>query len=136
MNHEQIKHLEFIQGVITRFGNNSFLIKGWSLTVSVAIYGYTVSNLNWSLALVALLPGAIFWFLDTYFLRHERLFRQLYNAARKPDSEVELFSMDIRPYKKLETWPSAALSITLAPFYVAILAAGVVILGASLWSDC
>lgn len=136
MDDKQIKHLEFIQGVITRFGSNSFLIKGWSLTITVALYGYTVSNLSWSLALVALLPGAIFWFLDTYFLRHERLFRRLYDEVRKPGSDVAPFSMNIQPYRELETWRKTAFSITLVPFYGTILAAGFIILVASLWPTC
>ena len=33
----RIKHLELIQMVVARMGNNSFLIKGWSLTVTGAL---------------------------------------------------------------------------------------------------
>ena len=28
-----IKHLEIIQGVVNRLASNSFLIKGWSMTI-------------------------------------------------------------------------------------------------------
>lgn len=28
-----LKHLEFIQAIVTRLANNSFLLKGWALTV-------------------------------------------------------------------------------------------------------
>ena len=31
-----IKHLEMIQGVVNYLGHNSFLIKGWSMTILVA----------------------------------------------------------------------------------------------------
>ena len=31
-----VKHLELIQAVITRLANNSFLMKGWALTVTGA----------------------------------------------------------------------------------------------------
>ena len=31
-----IKHLEMVQGVINRLGHDSFLIKGWSMTILVA----------------------------------------------------------------------------------------------------
>ena len=35
-DHEHvIKHLELIQGVVNRLGGNSFLLKGWSMTVLV-----------------------------------------------------------------------------------------------------
>lgn len=33
---DRIKHLEFIQAVITRMGTNSFLVKGWALTLAAA----------------------------------------------------------------------------------------------------
>ena len=32
MTEEQIKHLEFIQGIINRMNSNSFAIKGWAIT--------------------------------------------------------------------------------------------------------
>ena len=36
-DHERVvKHLEFIQGVVDRLGRDSFLLKGWSMTVLVA----------------------------------------------------------------------------------------------------
>jgi hypothetical protein len=34
----ELKHLEFIQGVIARLANNSFLLKGWSVTL---VAGYS-----------------------------------------------------------------------------------------------
>ena len=42
----RIKHLEFIQSVITRMATNSFLAKGWALTVAGALYGFAVNHLN------------------------------------------------------------------------------------------
>ena len=37
-NHDRVvKHLEFIQGVVNRLGGNSFLLKGWSMTVLAAV---------------------------------------------------------------------------------------------------
>ena len=44
---ENIKHLEFIQNVITRMNTNSFQIKGWSIVVVsalLAIYASTKDN--------------------------------------------------------------------------------------------
>jgi hypothetical protein len=39
-----LKHLEFIQAVITRLANDSFLRKGWALTVAGAFYGFAVKG--------------------------------------------------------------------------------------------
>ena len=33
MNENKLKHLEFIQNIITRMNSNSFVIKGWSITL-------------------------------------------------------------------------------------------------------
>src|SRR5260370_2484401 len=96
----RIKHLEFIQSVISRLATNSFLAKGWALTVSGVLDGFAVNHLNPWIALVGLVPVLAFWLLDAYFLRVERLFRCLYEDVRKPNSSVELLSMDYRPYRK------------------------------------
>ena len=42
------KHLEFIQSVIARMNSNSFLIKGWSITLVSALFALAAkdSNLN------------------------------------------------------------------------------------------
>lgn len=47
MSPEQIKHLEFIQNVITRMNTNSFQLKGWSIVIVadfLAIYASTKNN--------------------------------------------------------------------------------------------
>lgn len=79
MNNEQIKHLEFIQAVITRMNSNSFQLKGWMVTIVSAILAVYASTQNHSFVLVAILPVLVFWLLDTYYLTQERKFRGLYN---------------------------------------------------------
>jgi hypothetical protein len=135
VNDLQVRHLELIQAVITRFSTTSFIIKGWSLTVSGALYGYTVSHLTWRLALVALFPVVPFWYLDTFFLYHERLFRCLYDDVRLNNSAIEPFAMHIGAYKSFPAWRSAATSVTLSVFYGMIVAVGLTILASSLWQD-
>lgn len=121
---DRIKYLELIQAVIGRFANNSFFMKGWGLTVTGAIYGFAASDLNWRVSAVGLLPAVAFWFLDSYFLRHERMFRRLYEDARHLDDRVEMFSMDISRYADKERWRSVIFSMTLVPFYGLILVSG------------
>ena len=87
-NDERImKHLEFIQDVVNRLGRNSFLLKGWSMTVLVAgsLLMVRLRPDEPLLALTLLVPVIGFWLLDTYFLRQERLFRDEYNRVRKQD---------------------------------------------------
>jgi hypothetical protein len=71
------KEVEIAQDIISRMGTNSFLIKGWSITLVVAtlLLGGGAAYYNY----VALLPWLLFWSLDAYFLRTERLYRKLYD---------------------------------------------------------
>lgn len=79
MTQEQIKHLEFIQNVITRMNTNSFQIKGWNITIVSAIFAIYASTKNNYFLLTTLFPSIIFWLLDSYYLLQERKFRGLYN---------------------------------------------------------
>ena len=36
----KIRYLELIQNVITRMANNSFMLKGWAITLVAAIFAY------------------------------------------------------------------------------------------------
>jgi hypothetical protein len=87
----RVKHLEMIQGVIARLGGNSFLVKGWAVTVSGAFMGFAITGKEWELAAAGLLPVALFWWLDGYFLRAERLFRGLHEAVRTSDEIAPFF---------------------------------------------
>jgi hypothetical protein len=89
----RIKHMELIQAVISRLANNSFLIKGWAVTVASAFLGLAVSRSEARLAWIALAPVILFWGLDAYFLYAERLFRGLYDQVRKSNPNVEPFYM-------------------------------------------
>jgi hypothetical protein len=40
------------------------------------------------------------WYLDSFFLRQERLFRALYDDVRKKSPESIDFSMDTKSYEK------------------------------------
>lgn len=104
------KHLEFIQNIINRMSNNSFLLKGWNVTVSSAILALIISNPKPLFAIVALLSSVSFWGLDAYYLRQERLFRSLYDDLRvsaiaKKAKKVEVFSLDTDKYEtQVPSW--------------------------------
>lgn len=120
---DRIKHLEFIQAVITRLGSNSFFIKGWALTLAAGFFAISASQLSWQVAASGLVPLLCFWSLDGYFLHQEKLFRCLYDDARRPDSPVEVLSMNVGPYTTRVTWRASTLSRTLVLFYGALVAA-------------
>jgi hypothetical protein len=100
---EIVEHLKLIQGVINRMAQVSFIIKGWSLTLSVAIIGFSVSASNGWFGFVGIVPILIFWGLDAYYLRQERLFRKLYKKVLKHDGDIESLTMDTKPCEDINT---------------------------------
>lgn len=126
MSPEKIKHLEFIQNVITRMNTNSFQIKGWSIVIVSALLAIYASTKNNYFFLVAVFPTLIFWFLDTYYLNQERKFRGLYNdvsGITDEPKEIKMFAMrpDLYTDGKYSYW-SAFFSITILKMYLAIIA--------------
>ena len=113
------KHLEMIQGVINRLSRNSFLLKGWSVTLFSALIALSTHNSNVNLVYFAWIPITILWGLDAFFLRQEQLFRKLYDLVRiLPEDKVD-FSMDtdqIMSNDRPKRW-KAFLSKTLIPFH-------------------
>jgi hypothetical protein len=98
MKEEQLKHLEFIQGVIARMGANSFKIKGLTVTFVAALLALCASSQNAAYLFVGLVPTIVFWLLDTYYLQLERRYCGLYNDAA--NNKTTLFSMSIKEYNK------------------------------------
>lgn len=89
-----IAHLGFIQGVISRMGTNSFLLKGWSVTLVAAIFALSAKDANSKFVLIAYFPVIVFWVLDSYFLHQERLFRKLYESVAAGRIPSDQFTMD------------------------------------------
>jgi hypothetical protein len=132
------KHLEFIQATIARQASHAFAIKGWSLTVAAAIYAYTAANLSCWLAVVACMPAIAFAWLDLFYLRQERLFRELYRDASQPESTVPVFDMDTSPYQTTSKYPQSsyrnvAKSRAWWPLHVMIVGVGIVLLGVAIF---
>ena len=82
MTEIQVKHLEFIQAVIKRMAGNSFQIKAWAVVLVSALLGFGVQQESAGFAVIAVFPAVVFWTLDAFYLRQERLFRELYDAVR------------------------------------------------------
>ncbi len=95
LTEERIKHLEMLQQIITRMASNSFLLKGWTVTLVAAILALIDKTQLHTVGWVALLPILSFWMLDGYFLRQERLFRKLYDYVRQlPNHSAVDFDMN------------------------------------------
>jgi len=91
----KLKHLEFIQGAIARMATNSFLFKGWAITIAAALSAFAAVNTKRALLAIALISTLLFWGLDGYYLWLERGFVKLHNqVAAKEESDID-FAMRI-----------------------------------------
>lgn len=106
MEEKKIKHLEFIQSNIARMNQCSFKMKGWMVALVSALLALYAGSINSETGkgisvfiLVAIIPTAIFWFLDSYYLQQERKFRGLYDDLVASKKEISEFSMPLNNYK-------------------------------------
>lgn len=115
---KKIKHLEFIQDSIKRMSGNSFLLRGWSITLVITIFTLA-SHINKPIYyIVALFVTVIFLTLDSYYLYQERKFRCLYDVVRLKDENDIDFSMKLpENHCKKCTWNNSAKSSIFTLFY-------------------
>ena len=121
---EKIKHLEFVQSIITRMNTNSFQIKAISITIISALAAIYASSMNIYFLYVCIAPIVLFWFLDTYYLQQERKFRGIYNdiANIENQNKVRPFEMPIQNYQKGKYYFfNVFISKTIISYYLSIL---------------
>jgi len=124
----KLKHLEMIQAIISRMAGNSFLLKGWSVTLVAALFALAVKDANVRYVYLAYFPCIVFWILDGYFLWQERLFRNLYNKVRMlTETDID-FSMDTSEFKKIRSWQDSIFSITLRIFHGTVIGAIILVM--------
>jgi hypothetical protein len=111
LDEQRLKHLELLQSVIARLGNNSFLIKGWCITLSGVLVAIADRSPGGATVGVALALAVGFWLLDGYYLRQERLFRALYErVVGGGDDPPPPFTMDAERYGGTVSWFAVLLS--------------------------
>ena len=122
MNDQKLKHLEFIQNAITKMGNNSFLIKGWLVTIISALYALAAKDANFNYVIITYIAIPVFWLMDAYFLSQERRYRALYDNVRtKTEIQID-FSMDTKIYNTdKNTIQNTFFSISIFPLYFMML---------------
>lgn len=89
-------HLQMIQGVVTRMGTNSFLLKGWGVILVAALLALAANTDNALVFVVTYLPIMAFWGLDGYYLWKERQYRALYNHVRDTDQPDLNYALDVK----------------------------------------
>ena len=119
----KLKHLDFLQLVITRMNVNSFLLKGWSITLIAALFALAAKDAKIEYVLITYISTPIIWLLDGYYLSQERQYRALYNVVKTKAEENVDFDMNAHPYNVgINTWSRSMLSKTIVIFYGSLLA--------------
>jgi len=116
-----LEHLKLVQGVISRMGQNSFALKGWSVTLVAALMALAVNTHRRAYALLALFPGAIFWGLDAYYLWQERRFRGVYDEVCAGKSKTySLAPPHLTRWKRFRGWLKTLFRPTVLSLHLAI----------------
>ena len=127
-NANKIAYLGFIQDVINRMGSNSFLVKGFAITLISAL----VATLNGKYFFILILT-ILFWIIDTYYLYQERLFRNLYKNVINGIEPDDSFSMNAQKYKnEVDDFFSVMISKPLSFFYISL----IIILAIMMLASC
>lgn len=115
----KIAHLGFIQNIINRMAGNSFLIKGFAITFVTTLYSYLLDK---HCVQIIFIPIFLFWYLDSYFLYQEKLYRKLYEKVAKNEILSNEFSLnasicagEVESFWKVLLWNK-----TILPFYFII----------------
>lgn len=124
----KIKHLEFIQATINRMAGNSFLLKGWAVTLVGALFALTFKEVDPLYLIISLVVLVLFWRLDSYYLSRERLFIKLYEQVSVSTTDSTNFSMSTKSFEKDITVGGCAFSETMRLFYGGLAVAHIIIL--------
>lgn len=122
------KEIDLIQGVINRLANNSFLLKGWTVTLIIAVLALTKDTLvNENViyfSFILLLPLFVFWYLDAFFLHKEKCYLELYNwvIVNRPTSEEYKYDLNYKRFiDKVDSIFKVMMTPTIGIFYGTII---------------
>ena len=92
---EFFQEITIVQNIIVRLARNSFMLKGWAVTLVVVSFLVEGQKIHYAIAFV---PSLAFWALDAYFLRLEGCYKELYKwlIKNRPDNREKMFDMDAR----------------------------------------
>jgi hypothetical protein len=96
------------------------MLKGWTVTLVIATL---LLKGNKYQILIAFIPLLVFWFLDAFFLRHEKMYRELYKWVVKNRLTTDEYLFDMNDSRFENAVPSifrVMTSITLRWFYGSI----------------
>ena len=93
------KEIDLIQSCITRMAQNSFMIKGWMITLVAVILALLPEKFDIkTLCFVGSIIISCFWILDAFFLKTEKLYRMKYEWIIQNRMNCDDYQFDLNPY--------------------------------------
>ncbi len=125
----KVKHLEFIQSIISRMAQNSFQAKAWGITVVTALLAFCLSNESLDMRSIAIdiacVVVGLFGLVDMYYLYLERGYRELYNIVagiKDTDTEIKKYDLSIPvEYRCLRNKIKSVFSWSTGGFYLIVI---------------
>lgn len=123
------KEIDLIQGCINRMAQNSFMVKGWMISLVAVIIALLPEKVAVDIRVLCILAMAVtvcFWYLDGFFLKMEILYRWKYAWVIQNRLKTLDFAYDLNPHNS-KSWigekrePGIAkvmFSKTLLPLYL------------------
>ncbi|MHA1251612.1 MAG: hypothetical protein ACTSRP_16595 [Candidatus Helarchaeota archaeon] len=105
------EYFKIIQSIIDRMGRNSFMIKAWYATLfsAVIVLIFTYKSFTYEILIINIflfIISIVFWIIDSYYLKKERLFRKLYEKKveeyndDKKRQTMKIFDLSIKAINK------------------------------------
>lgn len=113
----KLKHLDYIQSAIARMAQNSFLFKGWAVTLASGLTAFGAVKDKSSLLVISVITSVLFWGMDGYYLWLERGFIDIHKVVvRKKEQDID-FNMAVDKHHAFWRWLLTCLRPHLLMFY-------------------
>lgn len=118
------KELDYIQNCITRMGQNSFMIKGWTVAMLAIVSSLSKELDNFWIFIILSIFCLIFWGMDAFYLRVERKFKKMYAwvVENRERTDESLYDLDPSRFdEEVDSFILVMFSKTLAYLYGVLL---------------
>lgn len=93
------KEIDLIQSCIKRMSQNSFMVKGWLISLIAVVLTLLPEKFDLKiLCSVGCIVVICFWMLDAFFLKTEKLYRMKYDWVIKNRMYSNKFLFDLNPH--------------------------------------
>lgn len=95
------KEIDLIQNCINRMAQNSFVVKGWLITLVTVVLALLPDKINIDILCAVVMTATItFWYLDAFFLKMEKLYRWKYEWVICNRMISDEYKYDLNPHNK------------------------------------